>query len=231
MPYCGNCGNSIIENQNYSPNCGQRAAQSTALVRNGTICSYCQKPIEKSEKSTMCPQCRAPHHQECWQENGGCSVFGCGGLANSGLGSEAIIPDGDLEREEPRVSASTSQSPYYIVIAAVALCAIVVAIVLTQETEPDPDHIPGTIHEAAERGDTEAVEQYLQSGVDVNVKDDFGQTPLHMAAYEGHTETARLLLENGADVNARDDFGFTPLHEAAVHTKTAELLREYGAIE
>ena len=24
-----------------------------------------------------CPTCGAPHHEDCWQENGGCAVFGC----------------------------------------------------------------------------------------------------------------------------------------------------------
>jgi TM2 domain-containing membrane protein YozV len=25
----------------------------------------------------VCPACSTPHHKECWEENGGCTVFGC----------------------------------------------------------------------------------------------------------------------------------------------------------
>ena len=25
----------------------------------------------------QCPACKVPHHQECWEENGGCTTFGC----------------------------------------------------------------------------------------------------------------------------------------------------------
>ncbi len=121
MPYCSNCVNSMIEDQNYCPNCGQRAAQSTALVRNGALCSYCQKPIEKSEKPIMCPQCRAPHHQECWQENGGCSLYGCMDSPRHASGNK----DGDW-------------SPYPVLIALVVLIVIASAGLITGSTAADP---------------------------------------------------------------------------------------------
>ena len=25
----------------------------------------------------VCPECGIPHHAECWEENGGCTTFGC----------------------------------------------------------------------------------------------------------------------------------------------------------
>lgn len=41
------------------------------------MCSYCQSPLADGETQTPCPDCGASHHAECWQENGGCSVYGC----------------------------------------------------------------------------------------------------------------------------------------------------------
>jgi hypothetical protein len=29
------------------------------------------------EEKTSCPDCRSAYHRECWQENGGCAVYGC----------------------------------------------------------------------------------------------------------------------------------------------------------
>ena len=87
------------------------------------------------------------------------------------------------------------------------------------------------IHEAAAKGNIEAVKQYLDGGGDVNAKDDFdGRTPLHYAAQLGHKEIVELLIANGADVNARRDGGRTPLLSAAYgHKEIVELLINAGA--
>ncbi|MDC0277122.1 ankyrin repeat domain-containing protein, partial [bacterium] len=72
----------------------------------------------------------------------------------------------------------------------------------------------GSIHQAAEEGNTEAVKQHLDAGADVNAKGGrFGGTPLFSAVYYGHKEIVELLLANGADVNAKDEDGDTPLDQ------------------
>ena len=68
----------------------------------------------------------------------------------------------------------------------------------------------GPIHDAARKGDIEAVKQHLAAGRNVNAKDDKGRTPLHRAAREGHKEVAELLIAAGADVNAKFPGGETP---------------------
>jgi pSer/pThr/pTyr-binding forkhead associated (FHA) protein len=40
-------------------------------------CSICQTDILSSEASTRCPSCRLTFHEQCWQENYGCSAYGC----------------------------------------------------------------------------------------------------------------------------------------------------------
>lgn len=27
--------------------------------------------------AVVCTECSTPHHKECWEENGGCTTFGC----------------------------------------------------------------------------------------------------------------------------------------------------------
>ena len=103
----------------------------------------------------------------------------------------------------------------------------------------------GSIHQAAEEGNIEAVKQHLAAGADVNAKDDkFGSTALHSAAKEGHKEVAELLIDKGADVNPNAslhadlvnkviDFSYeyrTPL-DVAIQYKQSEivdLLRKHG---
>jgi len=41
------------------------------------MCSVCQCPIEDDESVRKCPDCHLPFHEECWQENLGCSAYGC----------------------------------------------------------------------------------------------------------------------------------------------------------
>ncbi len=41
------------------------------------ICSVCQTVIEDDDARTTCGDCKLPFHEECWQENLGCSAYGC----------------------------------------------------------------------------------------------------------------------------------------------------------
>ena len=41
------------------------------------VCSICQCPIDAGDPQMQCPQCHLPFHSDCWQENLGCSTYGC----------------------------------------------------------------------------------------------------------------------------------------------------------
>ncbi len=50
-------------------------------------CSVCQTEIAARESMTTCPSCGLTFHTECWEENRGCSAYGCpqvGALAKPG---------------------------------------------------------------------------------------------------------------------------------------------------
>jgi hypothetical protein len=40
-------------------------------------CGVCQSPIHPGEHTTSCPDCALTFHADCWQENFGCSAYGC----------------------------------------------------------------------------------------------------------------------------------------------------------
>ncbi len=42
-----------------------------------TACPYCTAAINAEDARHDCPTCGVAHHAECWEENGGCTVFGC----------------------------------------------------------------------------------------------------------------------------------------------------------
>ena len=61
----------------------------------------------------------------------------------------------------------------------------------------------------------------LSHGCDINVKDDWGATPLYNAIYSKHEEMAKTLLDFQPDVNTKTGIyidgagGITPLHRAS----------------
>jgi hypothetical protein len=66
--------------------------------------------------------------------------------------------------------------------------------------------------QAIQEGDLAAVTAELDAGIDPNVRDAQGNTPLMVVE---DPRTARRLISAGADVNARNENGATPLIEAA----------------
>jgi ankyrin repeat protein/beta-lactamase regulating signal transducer with metallopeptidase domain len=71
------------------------------------------------------------------------------------------------------------------------------------------------INLAAYRGDLETVRSLIESGTEVDAKDDDG-TPLHYAAMAGHEVVAQYLIDSTANVNAGNRNGWTPLHFSAI---------------
>ena len=82
----------------------------------------------------------------------------------------------------------------------------------------DPGNLRGTggitpLMQAVLYGDTESVRMLLDSGANVNVRNDAGATPLMWAV--NSLEKTRLLLDRGADLNARSEDSRTALLIAA----------------
>lgn len=70
---------------------------------------------------------------------------------------------------------------------------------------------PRPLYSVAGRGDLYICEILIQNEVDINAKDDGGETALHNASYFGQYDICVLLIENGADVNIESDVGGTAL--------------------
>lgn len=43
----------------------------------GKICPFCKTGIKETDTVKVCPACGIPHHEGCWNENHGCTTFGC----------------------------------------------------------------------------------------------------------------------------------------------------------
>jgi len=76
------------------------------------------------------------------------------------------------------------------------------------------------IHTATFMGNLSAIRQHINAGSDLNVKDQYGSTPLIIATTFGKTEVAKSLIEAGADMNITSNEGATPLHTASFFCRT-----------
>lgn len=43
----------------------------------GKVCPFCKTEIKEGDSVKVCPACGIPHHESCWEENHGCTTFGC----------------------------------------------------------------------------------------------------------------------------------------------------------
>jgi len=68
---------------------------------------------------------------------------------------------------------------------------------------------------AAQNGKIAEVRSLLSQATDVNVRDEYGWTPLLWASMNGNTDIVRVLLVSGANPNTRNKYGWTPLMWAA----------------
>lgn len=87
---------------------------------------------------------------------------------------------------------------------------------------------------AARAGHADTVKSLLTSpGVDVNARDEHGNTALIEAARYGHDEVVQALLVAKADVRAKNNEGKTALMVAAEggHDQIVRLLKQAGAVE
>lgn len=89
-------------------------------------------------------------------------------------------------------------------------------LVSSNEEENLGVEVETSIFSAACSGDVDRLKSCLESGCDVDERDDCGQTALHMAADQGCLDCVKQLLEAGAFCNAVDNDGISVLAAAVI---------------
>ncbi len=80
------------------------------------------------------------------------------------------------------------------------------------------------LHLAAETNSIDIARLLIDSGADIEAKDNDGLTPMHWAAETNSLDLVRLLIDRGADIEAKDNDGLTPMHLAG-ETNSLDVVR------
>jgi TM2 domain-containing membrane protein YozV len=71
------------------------------------VCPYCRTEVGVGEATvTLCKGCSTPHHSDCYEENGGCTIFGCSEAPAEETPLKILAPD--LVRLGGEVSATAT---------------------------------------------------------------------------------------------------------------------------
>ena len=87
------------------------------------------------------------------------------------------------------------------------------------ENYDDHNDLFELLEEVVYKNDLELFNAMLEDGMDVNMQNKYGWTPLHIAIRRDRREMVEKLLEKGADINKVDGVGWTPLMEAIMDDK------------
>ncbi|XP_037667919.1 ankyrin repeat and EF-hand domain-containing protein 1 isoform X2 [Choloepus didactylus] len=96
----------------------------------------------------------------------------------------------------------------------------------------EPGKVFSNINFVTKAGDQASLKKAFESGIPVDMKDNYYKTPLMTACASGNIDMVKFLLEKGANINATDNFLWTPLHFAchAGQQDIVELLVNSGAV-
>ncbi len=96
---------------------------------------------------------------------------------------------------------------------------------------PSLAQAPADLWEAVARGELHTLRGALENGVDPDVLEPNGGTPLLVAAMFGQTDLVRFLIEHEASLDLQNNDGATALHVAALfgHPPAVEVLLAAGS--
>jgi len=72
---------------------------------------------------------------------------------------------------------------------------------------------------AAEAGDIDTLQRFLQQGVDINARNKQKRTAILLAAMNDQLETVKFLIQEGADINLQDQICLNPFLYGCINGK------------
>ncbi len=99
-----------------------------SCIANEATCAVCQCSLLPVDDRILCPECGLPHHTDCWNENFGCSAYGCSQVNALKPGPDIQIGSGMLDASIQR-PASSPVSAFFTEIALWEFAILVASVV------------------------------------------------------------------------------------------------------
>lgn len=119
---------------------------------------------------------------------------------------------------------TTEMKSSHLVVAACAICFCCNLVCADDQASNAPDISPGSIADAAELGQCDAVLRMLTEKENVNFRQADGMTALHWSVQHDDLQMTKALLAAGADPKAKNRYEVTPLALACTNGNAAILL-------
>jgi len=101
-----------------------------------------------------------------------------------------------------------------------------------EKNDEDPDHLAAKAIEYARTGNLAELEIVLEKNIiNVETRDNFGNSLLHLSCQQGNKRMAKFLLRRGANIKTQNNVGNSVLHHCHIysHNDLAEYLLSKGA--
>ncbi len=164
----------------------------------GKTCPYCQFPIKQDSEAVQCRACQVPHHRECWEENGGCTTFGCQETSFSTPAGRIEISESSGPENERATSLNGGINKF---LAAALVMALLVIGLLSYNLLQGDDSEAIDPSESAETADSEGetdLVQRIEENYDSEIIDVINEAD-YMIDYE-HGKIPLSEVEIGAKV-------------------------------
>ena len=118
-----------------------------------------------------------------------------------------------------------------VVAASAGYIKCVKSILRSKKMDMEHENVGIALHSAACEGHSRIVKLLIETGADVNMTDEDGQTVLGQTIQQRCVKAVEILIHSGADVNCKDEIGCTPLMHTAMigDINVMKLLIDAGA--
>ncbi len=73
----------------------------TSVEKPCVLCAICQSSLPSTDNEThRCPDCNTLYHEDCWEDNRGCAIYGCPGVPETEHLEAIEIPVSHWGREK-----------------------------------------------------------------------------------------------------------------------------------
>ena len=75
----------------------------------------------------------------------------------------------------------------------------------------NPNPLTDIMEQSIKEGNLDVVKLIIENGININIQNDLGESPLHLASANGKRDIVKYLVEKGANIDLQDKQGQTPV--------------------